>query len=69
MPIPFVHFQKRGVWFHCGMIDENVNATEIFFHLIDQVLRTNFFGDILKIGFRMSALCDDLIDNFLNIDR
>src|SRR5215212_3689794 len=69
MPIPLIHIEQRNAWLHGGMVDENVDMTEVILHLIDNILCGYFLGDIVNVRLRTSTLCENLINNFLDIDR
>ena len=57
------------MWFHRGMMNENIQSAEIILHLFDDVLRSQFLGDIFDVGFCPSAFFANLIHHFFHVDR
>ena len=55
--------------FHRGVIDQDVDPTEIIFHLFDDILCAYFFGNIIDICSGAAAFGKDLINNLFDIDR
>jgi hypothetical protein len=50
------------------MIDQYVDARVIILHTVDQILHTNFFGNIFDVGFGAPTFCVDFIHHLLDVD-
>src|SRR5512140_2803663 len=65
MPIPLIDFQQGSMGVDCGMVDQDVDAAEVIFHLLDDSLHADLLGNIFCVGADSSAT---LLDKPIQVD-
>ena len=55
IPLLFAHAQHQSVLGDAGVVDEDVDASEVFFHLLDHLFRLGEVGSIAGVALGLDA--------------
>ena len=69
MPILGLRLYEALAQRKAGIVDQNVEAAEVFDDLLDHRLDRDKFGDVRLICFGLAAFCRDLADELVRIFR
>ena len=53
----------------CRVLDQDIHAAPIIFHLLDQRLHADLLGHIVQVGARLPAAGCDARGHFIHVDR